>query len=87
MTREFSYRELQKCAQREVALRNNVFRRRGLTLEREEEIEKMEAIATHFKSLADGDELAGRNPDGQLFVEGKRGGSHYAPLYEKKPGE
>lgn len=70
MTREFSYRELQKCAQREVALRNNVFRRRGLTLERKEEIEKMEAIATYFKSLADSDELAGRDPDGQMKKPG-----------------
>jgi hypothetical protein len=86
MNREFSYRELQKCAEREVALRRNVFRKRGITPERQEEIVKMEAIATYFKSLADDDELAGRNPDGQMFVEGKRGASHYAPLYEKKPG-
>lgn len=49
----FSFRQLQKCAEREVALRKNVFRKRGLTPEREEEIRKMEAIAAHFKGLAD----------------------------------
>ena len=59
MSRGFTFRELQKCAEREVALRKNVFRKRGMTLEREEEIAKMEAIAAHFKDLADGYELAG----------------------------
>jgi hypothetical protein len=49
----FSFRQLQKCAEREVALRKNVFRKRGLTPEREEEIRKMEAIAAIFKDLAD----------------------------------
>ena len=50
---EYSFRELQKCAEREVALRKNVFAKRGMTPEREEEIAKMEAIAVHFRELAD----------------------------------
>jgi hypothetical protein len=50
---DFTFRELQKCAEREVALRRNVFRKRGMTHEREAEIMKMEAIAAHFKTLAD----------------------------------
>jgi hypothetical protein len=49
----YTFRQLQKCAEREVALRKNVFAKRGMTPEREEEIAKMEAIARHFKNLAD----------------------------------
>jgi hypothetical protein len=50
---DFSHRELEKCAAREVAMRRNVFRKRGMTPDREREIEMMEAIAAHFKQLAD----------------------------------
>jgi hypothetical protein len=52
----FTFRQLQKCAEREVALRFNVFHKRGMTPERKEEIAKMAAIAAHFKDLADGDD-------------------------------
>lgn len=81
----YSYRQLQKCAEREVALRNNVFRKRGMTPEREEEIRKMEAIAEHFKDLADGDEMAGREPDAQAFFTLRDGKTLYVPMYERKP--
>jgi hypothetical protein len=54
---DFSHRELEKCAAREVAMRRNVFRKRGMTPEREREIAMMEAIAAHFKELADLDDL------------------------------
>lgn len=82
---DFTFRELQKCAAREVALRNNVFRKRGMTPDRELEIAKMEAIAAHFKELADADEMAGRNPDGQCFFSMKSGKVVYFPLYERHP--
>ena len=85
---DFTFRQLQKCAEREVALRNNVFRKRGMTPDRELEIAKMEAIAAHFKDLADGDEMAGRDPDAQAFFtlrDGTR--SFYVPLYERKPDD
>ena len=54
---EFTLRQLQKCAEREVALRRNVFAKRGMTAERRIEIAKMEAIAIHFKALADDAEI------------------------------
>lgn len=66
-------------------MRRNVFRHRGMTDERRLEIVKMEAIAAHFKALADAEEQAGVDPDGRMFVETKRGGSSFAPLYERKP--
>ena len=50
---EFSFRQLEKCAAREVAMRRNVFRKRGMTEDRQREIMMMEAIAAHFKELAD----------------------------------
>jgi hypothetical protein len=78
---EFSWRELQRCAAREVAQRRNVFRKR--TPERELEIAKMEAIAAHFKDLADDQEAAGHIADGQAFFELKNGGGFYVPLYER----
>jgi hypothetical protein len=82
---EFTFRQLQKCAEREIALRNNVFRKRGLTPEREEEVAKMVAIATHFKDLADADELAGRNPDAQMFITMRSGKSVYVPMFHRQP--
>jgi hypothetical protein len=82
---DFTFRQLQKCAEREVALRDNVFRKRGMTSEREEEIAKMTAIAAHFKDLADGDELAGRNPDAQMFITMRSGKSVYVPLFYRQP--
>jgi hypothetical protein len=60
---DFSFRELQKCAEREVALRINVFSKRGMTPEREREIAKMDAIAEHFRQLADDEERAGARHD------------------------
>ena len=48
---EFSYLELQKCAEREVAMRKNVFKKRGMTPDREREIAMMEQIAAHFQEL------------------------------------
>ena len=83
---EFSFRQLQKCAEREVALRRNVFRKRGMTPEREEEIVKMQAIAIHFKELADSDELAGRAPDAQAFFT-LRDKTLYVPMYKREPPE
>jgi hypothetical protein len=82
---DFTFRQLQKCAEREVALRNNVFRKRGMTPEREEEIAKMEAIAVLLKRLADADEMAGRNPDAQMFLTMRSGKSVYAPLFHRQP--
>lgn len=79
MVPEFSWRELQRCAAREVALRNLA---RRMTPERELEIAKMEAIAAHFKDLADDQEAAGHIGDGQAFFELKNGGGFYVPLYE-----
>jgi hypothetical protein len=79
---EFSWRDLQRCAAREVALRNVSPARH--TPERELEIAKMEAIAAHFKDLADDQEMAGRDPDAQAFFELNNGGGFYAPLYERK---
>jgi hypothetical protein len=46
----FSFRELQKCADREVAMRRNVFAKRGMTDDRRLEIAKMEAIAAQCRS-------------------------------------
>jgi hypothetical protein len=77
---EFSWRDLQRCAAREVALRNVSPARH--TPERELEIAKMEAIAAHFKDLADDQEAAGHIGDGQAFFELKNGGGFYVPLYE-----
>jgi hypothetical protein len=82
---DFTFRQLQKCAEREIALRNNVFRKRGLTPDREREIEMMLAIAAHFKDLADGDELAGRNPDAQMFITMRSGKAVYVPLFYRQP--
>jgi len=58
----FTNRQLQKCAEREVALRRNVFTKRGMTRERELEIEMMAAIASHFRALTDAEE---RRPDAE----------------------
>jgi hypothetical protein len=49
----FTNRELEKCAAREVAMRKNVFGKRGIGPKEEREIALMEAIAAHFKKLAD----------------------------------
>lgn len=49
----FTHREMEKCAAREVAMRRNVFHRRGMTDDRRREIAIMETIAVHFKELAD----------------------------------
>ena len=76
----FTYRELQKCAEREIAMRRNVFRSRGMTKTRLREIALMETIREHFKELADDDERAGRNPDGLMNVETGAGG-FTLPLY------
>lgn len=56
----FTNRQLQKCAEREAALRRKVYWRRGMNMERREEILKMEAIAQHFKDRAEIDEFASR---------------------------
>jgi hypothetical protein len=65
---DFSFRQLQKCAEREVAMRTNVFSKRGMTPEREVEVEKMEAIAKHFKMLADGEDRShARHGQGDLL--------------------
>jgi len=45
--------EMLACAEREVALRRAVFAKRGMTPARELEIERMEAIAAHFRSLVE----------------------------------
>ncbi len=37
---DYSYRDLQKCAEREVALRENVYRKRGMNMERREKSSK-----------------------------------------------
>ena len=50
---EFTYREMEKCAAREVAMRRNVFAKRGWNDVRTRELAIMEAIAAHFKQLAD----------------------------------
>jgi hypothetical protein len=67
MTGPFTNRQLQKCAEREVALRKAVYAKRGMTLGRLAEIEMMEAIAAHFKRLSDGEEKVQSEiaPDGQ----------------------
>lgn len=58
----FDFRKLQKCAEREAAMRKAVYRKRGLnTLKHMEEIEMMDAIAEHFKALADDEERRARN--------------------------
>lgn len=53
LSSDFTYRDMEKCAAREVAMRKNVFRKRGMTPDREREIAVMTAIAAHFKQLAD----------------------------------
>jgi hypothetical protein len=53
---EFTFRELQKCAERETALRLRVYAKQPWTENRERETRMMTAIAAHFKRLAD-DEL------------------------------
>lgn len=50
---KFSYRELQRCAEREVILRRNVYAKRGMTPERAREVEMMVAIAELLKEFAD----------------------------------
>lgn len=58
----FDFRKLQKCAEREAAMRKNVYPKKGpITLKRMEEIEMMDAIAAHFKALADDEERRARN--------------------------
>jgi hypothetical protein len=49
----YTFRELQKCAERELAMRKNVFSKHGMTVKRQAEIGMMEAIVAHFKKLAD----------------------------------
>ena len=49
----FTNLELEKCAAREVAMRKNVFAKRGIGPKEEREIAMMEAIAEHFKGLVD----------------------------------
>jgi hypothetical protein len=63
---EFSSRQLQKCAEREAAMRRNVFTKCGMTDERRFEIAKMDAIAAHLKKLADDEAKAM-----QLVLEGR----------------
>lgn len=90
-TATFTKRELQKCAEREVALRKNVFHKWNKGEAGEIEIAKMQAIADHFREEADADEQAGRNPDGMMFVETKRTMNGLDcngwPIYEHKPGD
>lgn len=50
--RTFTYAELAACAAREVALRKNVFRRRGMTDMHKREIAMMVAIHEHLFELA-----------------------------------
>jgi hypothetical protein len=50
---EFGWRELQGCAEREAALRRNVFRQTEAR-----EVALMEAIAAHFRGLAEDEEEA-----------------------------
>ena len=80
---EFSFRDMEKCAAREVAMRRNVFRKRGMTPDREREIALMEAIAAHFKGLADNGELAGAEPQGILFIEPRQGAGSMRPSHAK----
>jgi hypothetical protein len=55
---EFSYRELQKCAEREAAMRTNVYRRHGKGRPSDmREIEMMRVIASLMKDMADGQDL------------------------------
>lgn len=51
----FTYRELEKCAAREVALRRNVYEKRGWTADRAREIAMMQEIEALLKDLADGE--------------------------------
>jgi hypothetical protein len=51
--RKFAYRDLQKCAEREAALRRNVYAKRGMTNERVREIAMMAEIAELLKGLSD----------------------------------
>ena len=52
MSARFTNAELANCARRELAMRRNVYAKRGTTPQREREIAMMEAIAEHFESLA-----------------------------------
>ena len=56
MSPEFTFRELQKCAEREAAMRKNVFKKLGMTVKRQAEIDMMVVIAAYFKRLADEEE-------------------------------
>jgi hypothetical protein len=47
----YSFHDLMKCAAREAALRRAVYKKRGMTPEREREIALMEAIAAHFAEI------------------------------------
>lgn len=49
----FTFRQLESCAAREAKLRQNVYAKHGITADREREIAMMQAIAEHFKMLAD----------------------------------
>lgn len=72
---EFSYRDLEKCAAREVAMRINFFRRRGMGESHRREIAMMEAIRDHFKGLADDDrdaDIARQRIAEGGFVEGDK---------------
>jgi hypothetical protein len=59
---KFTNRELEKCAAREAAMRKNVFAKRGIGPKEEREIAMMEAIAAHFKKLADEEAEDASNP-------------------------
>ena len=54
---------------------------------REREMTMMQAIAEHFRALANANalvETASREPDGQMFLL-KDGKASYAPLYKDAP--
>lgn len=53
MGQRFPLRDLQRCAEREVALRRNVYRRRGMTDHHQREIAMMQEIAELLAELAD----------------------------------
>ena len=62
---EFSLHELQKCAEREVALREKVYAKQGWTDKRDRELRMMRAIAAHFEVQAQLG-ATGDHPHGKL---------------------
>ena len=76
---QFSFRDLQKCAERELAMRRAVFAKRGMTEEHQAEIAKMSAIAEHFRNMADAPKPGptGDYPHGKLAAD-DRGGINIA---------